>query len=107
MRDEDRGWGPLARGGYIAMLWFTLVIGWHYSNLLPYYLLLLLFLGLGLRPLLRKTGLLDRVSSSLDRLEGARWKKVTRQRRAAIERQARDNKYRYRHRRDPRLPDKW
>jgi hypothetical protein len=50
-------YGPLASGIYIAMLWFTLIVAVIDPYLLKYYAPLLLFLGLGLKPFLIKTGL--------------------------------------------------
>ena len=60
---DDFQYGPLARGAYIALLWSTAILGFvaadadwarHY---LRWHLLLLVFLGLGLKPFLLRTGL--------------------------------------------------
>ena len=77
-------YGPVWRGAYIGMLWFTIVIGWHYPNLLAYYVPLLVFLGLGLRPVLEALGLQEFFKS------GAK-KHVHEQRQFEIERRRRAN----------------
>jgi hypothetical protein len=107
MGNEDFQWGPLARGLYIAMLWLTVLVGWHFSHLLYHYVALLIFLGLCLKPLLVVTGLAERLSIIADRFHEARWGRVTRQRRAQVARKERDKRHRYSHYKNPRLPEKW
>jgi len=53
-------YGPLAVGSYIALLWLTLVVVVINPFLLMVYVPLLLFLGLGLKPFLIKTGLAEK-----------------------------------------------
>ncbi|MDX1735489.1 MAG: hypothetical protein R3228_14035 [Halioglobus sp.] len=107
MRTGNFSWGPLARGLYTALLWCTIIIGWHYPGLLVYYVALMIFLGLGLRPLLEFTGLDAYLSRHLDRFEERRWKSVTRRKRLEVALGERDKSYRHTHRRDPRLPKNW
>lgn len=57
MNGVDFKYGPVSIGIYKAMLWLTILIAFVGFNYLIYYVPLLLFLGLGLRPLLLKTGL--------------------------------------------------
>lgn len=57
MKKSTFEYAPLAKGTYTAMLWFTLVVLAINPFLLIAYMALLLFLGLGLKPFLIKTGL--------------------------------------------------
>ncbi len=57
MSNLDFKYGPIAIGIYKAMLWLTILIAFVAFKFLIYYVPLLLFLGLGLRPFLIKTGL--------------------------------------------------
>ncbi len=57
MKKLDFKYGPIAIGIYRAMLWLTILIAFVAFKFLVYYVPLLLFLGLGLRPFLLKTGL--------------------------------------------------
>ena len=57
MNNSSFEYGPLTRGIYIALLWFTLIVAVINPYLLLFYVPLLLFLGLGLKSFLIKTGL--------------------------------------------------
>ncbi len=107
MNQSKFEWGPLARGTYLAMICLMMLLGWVAPTWLIYYVPLLIFLGLGLRPLLEKTGLYDLFSRFLIKIEDARWRKPTEDRRREIERKLRDEKYKYRRRNDPKLPPNW
>ena len=104
---DDFEWGPLAKGTYIGLLWLTLVVGWHYSQFVFHYVFFLVFLGLFLKPLLVAIGVPDFLSGLIDRTDDVRWKKRTERRRAEIERRERDESYRHRRVKDPRLPKNW
>ena len=100
-------YGPVAMGTYRGMLWITLAtpllgmeyfIGWA---------LLLLFLGIGLRPLLEKTGLY-RYSQHLQVIAGDKIdKEFLAKRQKKISRKLRDDRYRRRRRKHPDLPKDW
>jgi hypothetical protein len=107
MRYSKFTWGPMAQGLYTAMLWFTLFIAWKYPAHLTAYVLLLIFLGFGLRPLLEVTGLYDAFSLVGEKLEQARWATFEKKRRAEVQRRERDKRYRHRRIRDERLPRNW
>lgn len=107
MDKSDFQWGMLARSLYIAMLWFTLAIALINYKFLLYYGLLLLFLGLGLKPLLIHSGLYQLYNSLLIKADDRAWKKANQQRRQQIARQERDKVYRSRRVKDPKLPDNW
>lgn len=100
-------WGPLARGAFIALLWFIPFVAWHYPDQLTRYFLFLIFLGFGLRPLLEMTGLYAAFTGLANHLGDARWRKVEARRRAQVLRQERDKRYRYSRLKDPRLPKNW
>ena len=106
-RDDQFAWGPLALGSYGAMLSLTVVVALYFSHYLGWYVALLLFLGIGLKPLLVRTGLAARLGVLFDSAEERRWRGVTRKRRREIEQQERDKRYRYRHKQDPKLPKNW
>jgi hypothetical protein len=60
MRESSFEYGALAIGIYKAMLWLVILITFTVPILLIYYVPLLFFLGLGLRPFLISTGLHQR-----------------------------------------------
>ena len=80
-RDDQFAWGPLALGSYGAMLSLTVVVALYFSHYLGWYVALLLFLGIGLKPLLVRTGLAARLGVLFDSAEERRWRGVTRKRR--------------------------
>lgn len=107
MHEHKYEYGPISRGIYMALIWVSLAIGMGWPKMLPYYLGFLLFLGLGLRPLLEKTGLADLfmhlVASTDEKLHKGSQAKLSRK----IDRKVRDEKYRKSRYRDPRLPKDW
>ena len=107
MAEKQFEYGPLARGIYIALLWFTILIAWVAPAWLYHYVALLIFLGLGLRPLLEWSGLAHRFQSHAAEFENWRHGKRERKRRLEVAIRERGRKYRYTHYRDPRLPPNW
>jgi hypothetical protein len=107
MSEHKFEYGPLSRGIYIALLWLVILTAFVFPELLHWHLLLVLFLGLGLRPLLEKTGLYDlytHVTVSI----AERWdRKFVETRRREIERKRRRKMYRRFGKDDPRLPKNW
>ncbi len=59
LRESNFEFGILARSIYIVMLWAVWIFVFIAPEYLIYYALLLLFLGLGLKPFLMKTGLVS------------------------------------------------
>ena len=100
-------YGPLAKGIYLGMLSAALVVAIYYPDWFPHYLGLLLFLGLGLRPILEATGLHDFFPWLFDRFDSRLNEKKLERRRREIDRRERDKRRRYSHYRDPDLPDRW
>ena len=107
MREPKFQWGPLPRGIYIGMLWLTILVGWHFSTLLIHYILFLIFLGVGLRPLLEITKLYDLFSFLSEKLDENKWRKINEQRRREVQRLERNKKYKSMRYKDPKLPKDW
>lgn len=89
------------------MLWFTFVVLWHYPQYLNYYIALLIFLGVVLKPLLIKTGAYDFflaiTNSFSEKREARRNETIARE----VERKERDKRYKSRRVKDPKLPKNW
>lgn len=107
MAEKQFEYGPLARGAYLALIYFALLVGWVAPGWLFHYAAFLMFLGLGLRPLLEWTGLAQRFQSTMADIEERWHRKREFRRRLEIDRRERDKKYRCSHYRDPRLPPNW
>jgi len=110
---DDFHYGPLARGAYIALLWSTAILGFVGADAdwarqyLRWHLLLLVFLGLGLKPFLLRAGIYRLWQG---------WTAELQQRRNAghhaaaarkVDRSRRDQKLRSTRLRDPKLPPRW
>jgi hypothetical protein len=104
---NDFEYGPAARGIFVALLWFTLLLAWVAPNLLPWHVGLLLFLGLGLKPLLRHTGAHRGWHHLLVRLEELRYAKSDADNIRRIERKRRDDKLRAARKLPSELPPRW
>lgn len=100
-------YSPFAVGIYKALLWSTTIVGYHSHNALIYYIPFLLFLGLGLRPVLEKTGLHTLYLNILWRLEERRDRKRIQQIKKDIAMKNRNDKYRNKRTVDPALPKNW
>ena len=107
MSEPKFQWGTIPRSIYVGMLWFTIVVSWHYPEYLTYYVLLLFFLGLGLRPLLEVSRLYDIFSRLTASIDEKRWAKIKAQRAKEVRLAERNLKYRSTRRKDPRLPKNW
>jgi hypothetical protein len=89
--------------GFIApffVIWYP--VKWVFS-----YYLVLVFLGLGLRPLLEKTGLLDSLHRIRQALFAGKRKKLAARRAAEIAQKERQKALRYSHQRSDELPPRW
>ena len=89
------------------MIWLILYIGWIYPDMLIYYILLWLFLGLGLRLVIEKTGLYEAYQNARVAINNRFGKKRHDRIKKEVERKMRDEKYRKSRYRDPRLPRNW
>ena len=100
-------YGPLARGLYTALMWLMLPVAYQYPAYLLHYAGFLLFLGLGLRPLIEALGLDHSLGSLLASADDRLHRRFLEKRRRAVERKVRDDRYRRSRVRDPRLPRNW
>jgi uncharacterized membrane protein len=100
-------WGPVAQGIYIAMIWCTFVVSWHAPHLMLEYVLFLVFVGVFLRPILEKLGLVDLVSFLACRADDKRWRKIEEQRCMEVRRERHAIKHRSRRSANPDLPKNW
>jgi hypothetical protein len=107
MRGHRFEYGPLARGIFMALMWLTPLVAFVAWEFLLWYLLMLVFLGLGLRPLLEKTGIHALYETVSVAIEERLYRGFTEKRRKEIERAARRKRYKRFGPEDPRLPKNW
>lgn len=82
---DDFAYGPVARATYMALLWLTVFISFTNPVWLLYYIPLLLFLGVFLKPLLVKSGLARWYSQQQHRMGERRYRTLTEQRRREVD----------------------
>ena len=100
-------YGPLAIGTYRGLLWITVVTPLLGPGIFMGWVLFLLLLGIGLRPLLEKTGLY-RYFQHVQVIAGEKVDtKFLAKRRNKISKKLRDDRYRHRRRKHPDLPKDW
>ena len=100
-------YGPVSRGIYIALVSVTALVPLVKPEYFVHYIIFLLFLGFGLRPLLVKTGLYNLWNSTGASVQ-TKWDKKHLDKRASdVDRKVELEKYRKSRYRDPRLPKKW
>lgn len=92
---------------YVALVWCTFIVIWSFPEYVNYYIAFLVFLGLGLRPLLEWTGIYDRWIDLRERLDQKIHARHYREQRRKVAQAARDERYRKARKRDPRLPKHW
>ena len=107
MKDKHFKYGPIAIGTFVALIWVSVVIMASFPDLLGYYLLFLAFLGLGLRPLIIRTGFYDFFQTLMMTIQARLDRNFLIKRRLEIDRKVRDRKYRNKRVKDPRLPKNW
>ena len=100
-------YGPLAKGLYIALFCMAVPLLLLYPQYLLRYLAALVLLGLGLRPLLVRSGLYTLWNRTLGSAQRKWDEKYLAERRAEIEREQELEKIRRSRVRDPRLPKNW
>ena len=111
--DEDFTFGPIARGLYAALMWATVLLGSVAADAswarawLPWHILLLAFLGLGLKPFLKHTGLrriwLSLMADAQHKRNASHHEEAARR----VERKRRDEKLRKSRVKHPDLPKRW
>ena len=107
MQEKQFEYSTLAKGSYRGMMWLfplMLVLG---LDVFLAYCALMLFLGIGLRPLLEKTGLYRQVTHYLLVVQEKTSARFMAKHVAEIERNQRDDKHRRRRLKHPDLPKNW
>ncbi len=107
MKEPQFTYGSIALGCYTALLWFTLLLGWVAPNLLSYYVPLLIFLGIGLKPLIIYSGLYKCYQSFMATRDEKQDNKIAAQKQLEIDRKERSLRLRRSRIRDPQLPKDW
>ncbi|MDM3872514.1 hypothetical protein QSV34_14270 [Porticoccus sp. W117] len=107
MREQKFEYGPISRGCYVALLWLTVFFAFTDPKKLPAHIGVLLFLGLGLRPLLECTGLCDLWQQFRGAVNDRRYRKISQKKRVEVERKDRNKRYKRARFKDPRLPKNW
>lgn len=107
-RDTHFEFGPLSRGIFHALLAVALVIPLYFPEYTAHYFFLLLFLGLGLKPLLQATGL-NVYWARIEAPFRKRWseRELEAHRRSVEQRVRQDALKKRRHRGDTKLPRNW
>jgi hypothetical protein len=107
MRKREFEFGPIATGSFLALVCVLGPIIFAFPQWAFSYILFLLFLGLGLRILLERSGLY-RFWSSVEGSLVQKWnRRFLAKRKSEVDRKMRDEKYRKSRYRDPRLPKNW
>ncbi len=107
IRHKQFEYGPLALGVYRALIAVTLLIPLYYPEYLGWHLLLLLFLGLGLRPLLELTGIYKWLIHMQVVTASKLNKDFDEEHAKKMDRKMRDDRYRNRRQKHPDLPKNW
>lgn len=107
MREREFEFGPLVKGSYggLMAIFPVVLVGW--PDFFWWYVFLMLFLGLGLRVLIEKTGIYRIWGVTKMSLDDKFHKRLIEKRQLDIDRKSRDDKYRKSRVKDPRLPKNW
>ena len=107
MSEHKFEYGPVSKGIYMALIAFGLVVPYIYPDKTVHYFFFIVFLGLGLRPLLEITGLHSLFQAINDSIFGKSKRRKLEQRRREIDLKLRNEKYKKSRFRDSRLPKNW
>lgn len=107
MNEPDFEYGPASKGAYIALIALIPLIPVAFPQYTVSYVVFVLFLGFGLRPLLHLSGAYALWNTFRVRAIDQWDRKFLLRRRAQIDRALRDDRYRKSRVRDPRLPRRW
>lgn len=107
MKSGDFQFGFVARSIYVALLWGIILVSWVWPDWLNYYIVFVIFLGIGLRPLLIWTGLSTLWEHYFQGRSDLSDKKSLAQRDLAMRRDAQRERIKHARKRDPRLPKNW
>jgi len=87
-REPQFEWGPIARGIYWAMIVASPSVFFLYTEYSGYYILFVIFCGLGLRRLIEFTGLYIYLNNRLGLLQEKQWQDITEKRRREVDTKA-------------------
>ena len=107
MNDNNFQYGPLAKGVFIALVYCGFLVPNYFPEYTTHYVIFILFLVFGLKPLLIHTGLSRLYEIAAIKFDDFRYKKITQQREIQESLKRRDAKYRHSRIRDERLPKNW
>ncbi len=99
--------GLNSTGLFIALLWLTVLVGVLFPAMLIVYIPFVVFLSIGLRPLVQTTGFTSLYETMVVTLVEKHDRKYLKKRRSEIDRKLRDKKYHGVRRKNPRLPKNW
>ncbi len=92
MHEPKFHYGPIAKGVYGGLWPLSILVAIIAIEMLGYYLIFLLFLGIGLRPVLEKTGMYDLYIHIREKLSDRRNRRRHDEIRDSIDRKARDER---------------
>ncbi|MFT5690996.1 MAG: hypothetical protein ACI92E_000321 [Oceanicoccus sp.] len=107
MSERQFEYGPIVKGIYLAFIPLTMLVVMLATQWTAYYILVLLFLGFGLRPLLEKTGIYQNYFALTDIVHDKIYHKKYEKKRQEVDRKNHNEKYRKARTRDPSLPKHW
>lgn len=107
MKEPEIQYGPIARGTYIALICATPLVLVIYPSYLGVYIGLLLFLGVGLKPLLEYSGLYGAYISFTNSIRDRLDRKWIEKRRREVDASERSKKLKNSRVKDPNLPRNW
>ena len=105
--EEDFTFGPVVQGVYRAMLSTAAIVSFISPALALWWIGLLLFLGVGLKPFLKRTGLRRIWLSLMADVQRKRHAPHHAEAARRVERRRRDEKLRKARLRNPELPKRW
>lgn len=106
--DADKiKFGFISRGIFQGLCALGVLVAFCFPEILVHYLVLIVFLGFGLKPLIEKSKLHAILEAFGERIEERRYKSITAKRRKEISLEQHNEKYRRKRTKDPRLPKNW
>ena len=107
MGNHEFQYGPFAKGVFIALVSCGLLVPNYFPGYTTHYIVFILFLAFGLKPLLIYSRIYRLYDLLMMRVDDFRYKKINEQRAREVELKRRDEKYRHLRTRDKRLPKNW
>lgn len=105
--DDKFEFGFIAQGIFKAICAMGIFVAIIAPEKIAHYMALILFLGFGLKPLIKITKLHTIVETLGERISEHRYRGITERRKNEITRKEHNEKYRRKRTKDPRLPKNW